>query len=381
MRQNGTVVAEVPVVVVGAGSSGLAAALSLRERGVRPLIIERADKVASSWRTRYDQLRLNTGRQFSHLPGRRYPRGTPTFPRRDQVVDHIERHAREFDIRFNTTLTRINSQSDGWRLETTAGDFDTRQVVVATGFDHTPHVPDWPGMHSFNGALLHSSEYRNPARYTDKRVLVVGSGSSGMEIAHDLVTGGAKKVWIAVRTPPNIMLRSGPAGLPGDLIATPLYHLPPRIADRIAQRARLMAMGDLTEFGLPIPDEGPFTRGRRLSVAPSLVDMQVIDAIRERSIEVVKPPESFNGDTVSLLDGTRLQPDAVICTTGYRRGLDAVVGHLHVLDEHGAPRVLAPAAAAEGLRFLGFLARPSMLGYAGRLSRRMAKQIVVELSG
>jgi hypothetical protein len=266
-------------------------------------------------------------------------------------------------------------------LETTAGDFDTRQVVVATGFDHSPHVPDWPGMHSFTGALLHSSEYRNPARYTDKRVLVVGSGSSGMEIAHDLVTGGADKVWIGVRTPPNIMLRSGPAGLPGDLIATPLYHLPPRIADRIARRARLMAMGDMTEFGLPVPDEGPFTRGRRLSVAPSLVDMEVIDAIRERSIEVVKSPESFNGDTVSLVDGTQLQPDAVICTTGYRRGLDAIVGHLDVLDEHGAPRMLAPAAAAEGLRFLGFLARPSMLGYAARLSRRMAKQIVAELSG
>jgi Flavin-binding monooxygenase-like len=374
-------VAELPVVVVGAGSSGVAAALSLDERGLRPLIIERADKVASSWRTRYDRLRLNTGRQFSHLPGYRYPRGTPTFPRRDQVVDHIDRHSRGFDIRFNTTLTRIDSRPGGWRLRTTAGDFDTRQVVVATGFDHTPHMPDWPGMHSFTGELMHSSEYRNPARYTDQCVLLVGSGSSGMEIAHDLATGGAAKVWIAVRTPPNIMLRNGPAGLPGDLIATPLYHLPPWIADRIARRARLMAMGDLTEFGLPVPDEGPFARGRRLSVAPALVDMELVDAIRERSIEVVKSPESFNGDVVSLLDGTQLQPDAVICATGYRRGLDAVVGHLDVLDEHGAPRVLAPAAAAEGLRFLGFLARPSMLGYAARQSRRMAKQIVVELSG
>jgi hypothetical protein len=126
------------------------------------------------------------------------------------------------------------------------------------------------------------------------------------------------------------------------------------------------------------PDEGPFTRSSRLSVAPSLVDMAVIDAIRQRLIEVVKSPEAFDGDVVTLLGGKQVRPDAVICTTGYRRGLDSLVGHLGVLDERGAPRVLAPAAAAAGLRFLGFLARPSMLGYTARLSRRMSKQIVAE---
>ena len=376
-----TNLAEHPVVVVGAGSAGIAAALSLKDLGVTPLIIERADTVASSWRSRYDRLRLNTGRQLSHLSQRRYPKGTPTFPSRDQVVDHIERHSRLLNIRFNTTMVRMDPASDGWRVRTTAGDFDTRHVVIATGFDHTPYVPEWHGMHGFTGTLLHSSEYRNPAPYVRQCVLVVGAGSSGMEIAYDLASGGAHKVWVAVRTPPNLMLRSGPWGLPGDVIATPLYRLPPRIADKIARRARLQAMGDLSGFGLPIPDEGPFTRSERLSVAPSLIDMEVIDAIRDGSIEVVTSPESFCGDTVLLRDGTRLQPDAVICTTGYRRGLDPLVGHLGVLDERGAPRVLAPAPAAEGLRFLGFLARPSMLGYTARLARRMAKRIVAELSG
>jgi hypothetical protein len=234
-------------------------------------------------------------------------------------------------------------------------------------------------VHGFTGELLHSSQYRNPTPYAGKGVLVVGCGSSGMEIAHDLATGGAAKVWMSVRTPPNIMLRAGPAGLPGDVIATPLYHAPLGIADKIARSARRRTIGDLTEFGLPIPNEGIFTRNARLGLAPAIVDMEVIDAIKDRSIEVVKAPASFDGDTVSLTDGTQLQPDAVICATGYLRGLEPLVGHLGVLDEDGAPKVLAPAAAADGLRFLGFLARPSLIGYVAKVSRTMAKQIAAEL--
>jgi cation diffusion facilitator CzcD-associated flavoprotein CzcO len=363
------------VVVVGAGPAGIAAALSLRDRDVKVIVLDRADQVASSWRTRYDHLRLNTGRQFSHLPKRRYPRGTPAFPSRDQVVAHIQTSAGGLDIRFNTAVERIDPGLGGWRLNTSAGDFDAQHVIVATGYDHTPHMPEWPGMQGFSGELLHSSAYRNPTRYVGKRVLVVGSGSSGMEIAHDVATGGAAKVWMAVRTPPNIMPRGGPVGLPGDVIATPLYHLPPRIADKIARRARLRAIGDLTKFGLPIPDEGPFERGARLGVAPAPVDMAVVKAIKDRVIEVVKPPQSFDDGTVSLLDGMRLHPDVVICATGYRRGLESLVGHLDVLDERGVPRLPRGESVADGLRFLGFLPRPSQIGYTGRRARRIANEI------
>jgi cation diffusion facilitator CzcD-associated flavoprotein CzcO len=368
-------VSEWPVVVVGAGPAGIAAALSLRDRDVKVIVLDRAEQVASSWRTRYDHLRLNTGRQFSHLPKRRYPRGTPTFPSRDQVVEHIETSAGGLDIRFNTTVDRIDRKAGGWRLHTSAGDFEARQVIVATGYDHTPHVPQWSGAQGFTGELLHSSAYRNPTRYVGKRVLVVGSGSSGMEIAHDVATGGAARVWMAVRTPPNIMLRSGPGALPGDVIATPLYHLPPRIADQIARRARLRAIGDLTKFGLPIPDEGPFQRGARLGVAPALVDMAVVNAIKDGVIDVVQPPQSFDGGTVSLLDGTRLHPDVVICATGYRRGLESLVGHLDVLNERGVPRAPRGEPVADGLRFLGFLPRPSQLGYTSKRARQIANEI------
>jgi len=149
--------------------------------------------------------------------------------------------------------------------------------------------------------------------------------------------GGAAKVWLAVRTPPNIMLRSLPGGLPGDLVSLPLYRAPVRIADAISRAARRKNLGDLSEFGLPIPEEGVFSRVKRLDQVPSLVDMDVIDAIKDGSIEVVAAVDSFDRDKVVLVDGSRLDADTVVLATGYRRGLVPLVGHLGVLDDRGKP--------------------------------------------
>jgi hypothetical protein len=107
--------------------------------------------------------------------------------------------------------------------------------------------------------------------------------------------------------------------------------------------------------------------------------MEMIDTIKRGFIEVVKPPESFDGATVSLLNGARLHPDVVICATGYRRGLESLVGHLGVLNEHGVPLATSGEPVADGLRFLGVLPRPSQFGYAAKRSRHMANQIANEL--
>lgn len=369
------------VAVVGAGPAGISTAVALKDLGVKPVLIERADAVGASWRSRYDRLKLNTGRQFSHVPGRKYPKGTPTFPSRDEVVEHLERHAREdgIELQLNTPVERIDKDNGGWSLATDNGTIDARQVVVATGYEHAPSLPDWPGRDAFPGDVIHSADYRNPTPYVDKRVLVVGPGCSGMEIAHDLATGGAAKVWLAVRTPPNIIGRKGPAGLPGDVIAVPLYHLPIRLADPIARFGRRMDFGDLSEYGLPVPEEGVFARNRRLGVAPAIVDEEVIDAIKQRQVEIVGSMTAFDGGDAVLADGARITPDAVICATGYKRGLDPLVGHLGVLDANGRPTILGPAPAQPGLRFVGYLPRPAQIGYSAKVARRAAKQIVREL--
>ncbi len=370
------------VAVVGAGPAGVAAAVSLKDRGITPLLIERGEGVGTSWRGRYDRLKLNTGRQFSHLPGRKYPKGTPTFPTRDQVVEHLERHAHEdgIELLLGTTVERIDTHDGGWRLHASSGPIDVRQVVVATGYEHSPNLPDWPGREDFGGDVLHSSQYRNPTPYEGKRVLVVGPGCSGMEIAHDLATNGAAKVWLAVRTPPNMILRQGPAGLPGDVIATPLYHAPVRLADALARFGRRMDIGDLSEFGLPVPEEGLMSRNKRLGVAPAILDKEVVEAIKARKFEIVRGMESFDGGEAVLADGARVDPDAVICATGYRRGLEALVGHLGVLDERGRPRVVGPQPAADGLTFIGYIPRPSQIGASAKQAHRAARRIARELA-
>jgi len=369
------------VAIVGAGPAGVSAAVALKDRGITPLLIERGEGVGTSWRGRYDRLKLNTGRQFSHLPRRKYPKGTPTFPTRDQVIEHLERHAGEdgIELRLGSAVERIDRHNGGWRLEASSGPIDVRQVVVATGYEHSPHLPDWPGREQFGGVLVHSSQYRNPGAFEGKRVLVVGAGCSGMEIAHDVATGGASKVWLAVRTPPNMILRQGPAGLPGDVIATPLYHAPIRIADAIARFGRRMDIGDLSEFGLPVPEEGLMSRNKRLGVAPAIVDKELVEAIRARAFEVVGGVESLDADGVGLTGGGRVEPDAVICATGYRRGLEPLVGHLGVLDERGRPRVVGEKAAVAGLRFIGYVPRPSQIGASAKQARRAARRIAREL--
>jgi cation diffusion facilitator CzcD-associated flavoprotein CzcO len=364
-------------VVIGAGPAGLASAAELRRRGVPTVVLERGDAIATSWRGRYDRLRLNTSRWFSRLPGGRYERGTGIFPSRDELIAYLESYARDnaLDVRLSTNVDRIDAHGAGWVVRTSSGDVPAEHVVVAAGYEHTPHVPDWPGRERFDGALLHAAEYRNPDPYRGRDVLVVGPGCTGMEIAYDLAEGGAQRVRLAVRTPPNMLLRS-PVG-PG--IALALMRLRPERADRIANIGRSKEIGDLTEFGLPVPEEGTFSRLRRLGVAPAIVDKVVVEAIRERRIEIVAGVESLDDTGVGLADGTRIEPHAVIAATGYRRGLEGMVGHLDVLDDEGVPRAFAAEAAAPGLRFVGYLHIPAQLRYSGKEAKRTAKAIAREL--
>ena len=367
-------------VVVGAGPAGIAAALALKDRGVRPLVLDKAEQVASSWRSRYDRLRLNTGRFDSHLPDRRFPKGTPMFPTRDQMVEYLAHHAAEpgVDWQLGTQVDRI-APNGHWLIETSAGEVRAPQVVVATGYEGTPLIPDWSGRGRFDGLLLHSSEYKNPEPFRGQRVLVVGPGCSGMEIAYDLAEGGAGKVWLSARTPPNIVLRTGPGPLPGDVIATFALHLPVRMGDALANFGRRMDLGDLSEYGLPVPEEGVFSRLKRLGVAPAIIDKEVIEAIKAGHIKVVRGVESLDDHTVQLADGAEVEPDAVICATGYRSGLEPLVGHLGVLDERGVPRSLGERAPAPGLRFVGYVSRPGAIGYMGKEAKRAAKAIAREL--
>jgi cation diffusion facilitator CzcD-associated flavoprotein CzcO len=348
-------------VVVGAGPAGLAAAAELGRRGVRALVLERSDAVAASWRGRYDRLRLNSSRWTSQLPGARYPRGTGVFPPRDDVVRYLEHYASSLDVRLNTSVERIDRDGDAWRLQTSNGEIAALHVIVAAGYEHTPHIPAWPGREAYSRRLLHAAEYRNPAAFQGADVLVVGPGCSGMEIAHDLATGGAGRVRLAVRTSPNILLRS----VLGPLLGRVVLKLGTARADTVMRAVQRRTIGDLAPYGLPLPEEGMASRLERLGVAPAIIDKPTIRAIKDRRIEIVAAVERLGGADVGLVDGSWIEPDALIAATGYRTGLEPMVRHLGVLDERGIPHVTS-GEAAPGLRFIGYIPRPGQIGRMGR---------------
>ena len=349
------------VYVVGGGPGGLAAGAELRRRGLQPVILERGEQVGTSWRAGYDRLHLHTVRGLSGLPGFGIPRAAGRWAARDAVIDYLERYRAHhgLEVRGGTEVERITAaegqDGDGarWVIHTTAGErLPARSIVVATGHAHTPFVPDWPGRQSYTGQLRHAREYRNPAPYAGLDVLVVGVGNSGAEIATDLGEGGARRVWIAVRTPPQIVKRDM-AGWPAHATGILVSPLPSALVDPIARLQRRLTIPDLTRYGIRNPDDGLMSRVRRVGEVP-LQDVGFVGAVRSGTVTPVAAVTGLDGDKVLLADGSAISPQAVIAATGYRRGLETMVGDLGVLDDGGMPRVHGGTPAAPGLFFVGY---------------------------
>jgi len=348
----------VDVVVCGAGAAGLAAAATLKRAGADVIVLERSDQVATSWRSRYPALRLNTPGWMSTQPGfrasrRRYGK----FPSRDRWIQYLEDYAahHQLDVRFGTEVQRVTRDEGTWTVQTSKGDFDAPTVVIATGFDHDPFIPDWPGRDGFTGELLHSSAYVDPTPYRDKDVLVVGPGVTGSEVSFHLVEGGAARVRVSARTPPHLSRRTWFAGIPIQIPGAVLDHAPLPVADWVAWTDERMKFGNLAPYGLPRPPVGMATLMKTNRQAPAFDD-GFVAAVKAGRITIVPAVEGFDGDDILLADGARTQADVVIAATGYRRGLEPLVGHLGLLDARGFPVVDGGEQHpnAPGLYFIGF---------------------------
>ena len=368
----------VEVVVIGAGPGGLAVAAALEQRGVSAVVVDRAPQVGSSWRGHYDRLHLHTPRRWSGLPGLPIPRSAGRWVSRDDVVRYLEAYAAHHRLRLRlgsavTRVDRADAIHDGdnptrggepeervdadvarWVVRLDDGStLRADHVVVATGYNHTPVDPAWPGLDGYPGEVVWARDYRNGRPFAGRDVLVVGTGNTGTEIATDLAEHGATRVWLAVRTPPHILPRSR-LGWPAQGTGILVRRLPPGLVDRVAKVLAVVQEPDLTAYGMP--RAGTDLYSRVLAGRIPVQDVGIVDAIRTRRVEPVAAVEAFEGADVVLADGTRLQPDAVVVATGYRAGLEPLVGHLGVLGARGLPVVHGahePDGAA-GLWFTGF---------------------------
>jgi putative flavoprotein involved in K+ transport len=343
------------IAIVGAGSAGLATAALLQRSGLSAVLLEAGPEPGAAWRGRYDRLRLHTPRLLSGLPGMRIPRRYGRWVARDDLLaylrDYVETQG--LDVRTSTRVERIDRGDDGWRLETADGAVDAETVIVATGYNGAPFVTDWPGKDAFAGELVHSSAYRSPTPYRGRDVLVVGAGNSGAEIAHDVADGGARSAKLSVRTPPQIVRRAT-AGIPAQLIGMAIKRMPPEWVDPITKTQRRISIPDLSAQGLPRPDQGVRSAFIATGTTPVL-DVGIVGAIRSGRVKVVAAVDAFDGAEVVLADGTRERPDAVIAATGFRAGLEPLVGHLDVLGPRGLPVKTDGEPALPGLWFVGFV--------------------------
>ena len=346
-------------IIVGAGPAGLACAMTMRGARLNVTVFEKADNVGSVWRRHYDRLHLHTDRKHSGLPGMGMPRSYPLYPSREQLIEYLESYAIRFDIRpvFNSTVSCIRRDGSQWRAETARGSINAPVMVIATGIADAPYRPSWPGSEIYQGLVVHSSEYRNPAPYTGKRVLVVGFGNSGGEIALDLATAGVD-VALAVRGPVQI--------LPRDLLGFPILawailyrRLPARLVDVINAPILRLALGRIEKLGLRRAAKGPRQMVEEDGRVP-LIDIGTLEKIRDGSIQICGGIDRLTPDGVVFADGESRKFDAIILATGFRPDLRQLMPDLEgVFDRHGMPLVTGQATSAPGLYFCGQITSPT----------------------
>jgi len=372
-------VTETDTIIVGAGPAGLAVGATLRRANVPFVLLERAQRVGASWHNHYERLHLHTPKRYSALPYRPFPRDYPTYPSRQQVWEYLEDYAREFDLRpeFGCEVERCVRRPDGvWEVTTSTGVFRGRHLVIASGWQREPNVPRWPGIDSFPGPLLHSRDYVNGEQFRGKRVLVVGFGNSGAEIALDLAERGARTT-IAVRGKVNV--------IPRDLLGVPIIVFallwraaPTRLADAINAPTLRLALGNLKTLGLDQREDGPFTQIAESREIP-VIDVGTLARIRAGEITVRKGVQSFDGAEVRFADGARQTFDAVVLATGFSAGLGRLLpDHASALDDQGSPRARG-SAAAPGLYFCGYdPGRAGLLRQIGIEARQIGRNVAAE---
>lgn len=343
------------VVVIGAGPAGLAVGDELQRRGLQPLLIDEAGEVGSSWQRRHDQLRLNTHRRYSGQPNRPLPRSVGTFARRDDYIAFLKECAADLAdrIRFGVAATSLQRNGSTWHIATTRGELEADQVVIATGSDRVPFIPRWPGVGSYQGELLHAADFGSVERYAGKRVLLVGIGNSAVDVGNYLSEIDLDPSWVSVRHGAHIAPQRI-FGIPAHLLLMLIRWLPIRAQDGLIRAFSRLLLGNLQRHGIPAPPGGPVSRFFDDGVTTA-VDNGFVKAVKDGRFTVVAEIERFTESTVHLTDGTQLEPDVIICATGYRLGLEPLVGHLDVLDEQGRPRFVADEADPRhpGLWFFG----------------------------
>ena len=271
------------VVVVGGGQAGLAIGYFLARHGRDFVILEAADEPGAAWRGRWDSLKLFTPVRYDSLPGFPFPGDPDSYPTRDQVVEYLTEYARRFElpVELGSPVRAVRRSGTGYSVELGDRTIEADQVVIATGPFHAPRTPPFAEKLDAEVVQLHSKDYRSPADIPSGRVLVVGGGNTGFQIAEELAASRQVHMSIGSRQVP----------LPQRLLGRDLFWY-------------------LDTTGL-IRKPKESLIGRRAEGRDTLIGSSP-RGIRRRGVELHPRVVEASGSTVTFEDGTTLEVGAVL---------------------------------------------------------------------
>ena len=312
------------------------------------IILEKAGEIASAWRRHYRRLHLHTVKSFSSLPFVPFPGDHPRYVPREKVVAYLDAYAERFELRprFGVTVSAIRRDRDGFAVETATDRLSARHVVIASGNNAEPIVPSFPDIASFKGQVLHSAAYTEAAPFIGKKVLVVGMGNTGAEIALDLAESGAHPT-LSVRKGVHIVPRQL-FGVPIQMVGIASRPMPQALNDWMFPKILDLALGRLEKYGLVRPKEGILKQidAGRIPV----IDVGTVAAIKAGKIKVAPDIRQFSERGATFVNGRQEDFDAVILATGYRPGYDAFLPAELRPGKSG----VNPRASELGLYLVGF---------------------------
>lgn len=334
------------VCVIGAGGSGLVTVKNLREQGFAVDCYERETSVGGAWNWRHDRspmyanTHLISSRPLTEFPDFPMPDDWPDYPHHSQLLAYLERYAEHFglgdSIWFGTEVVAVDPVGDGrWDVTTrsTGGGAERVQryaaVVVANGHNWSPK-PFSVDASAYRGQIMHASAYKDPAQLRGRKVLVIGGGNTGCDIAVEAAQQAAT-VWHSTRRgywyAPKYVF-----GRPADQVNDRMLQLrlPLRLRQWLYHRTLRLTVGDVTRFGLPVPDHRPYE-------SHPVVNSQLVYYLGHGRITAVPDVTRLEGSTAELADGRHVEPDLIITATGYLPRFEFLAPELLDLDEDGKP--------------------------------------------
>ncbi|EYU21924.1 hypothetical protein ABFS82_01G027900 [Erythranthe guttata] len=357
-------------IIVGAGPSGLATAACLHQNGVGSVILERSDCIASLWQNRtYDRLKLHLPRQFCELPYMNFPDSFPKYPTKHQFISYMESYADRFSIkpkfRHSVTAAEYDDAAGLWRVDTHTHtqeedlvQYCSRWLIVATGENAEPVMPEIQGIEKFKGPVLHTNVYRSGSEFAKQRVLVIGCGNSGMEVSLDLCRYNAS---------PHIVVRNSVHILPREMFGISTFSLammllkwlPLNLVDKFLLTVANFNLGKTERLGIRRPKTGPIELKNATGKSPVL-DVGALSQIKAGKIKVVEAGvKEITKNGAKFMDGQEKEFDSIILATGYKSNVPTWLKGSDFFTKDGMPKSPFPNGwkGEKGLYAVGFTRR------------------------